>query len=81
MHEKPIIECRKQRERERQTLDGASIRKHALQLQFIRQTGQASAKASSDILGYLVSGNRDERELKLKKQETLIAACQNDRET
>lgn len=30
-----------------------SIRKHALQLQFPRQNGQASAISASDILGYL----------------------------
>lgn len=35
------------------TLRGPSLRKHALQLQLYRQTGQASAMSSSEVLGYL----------------------------
>jgi hypothetical protein len=40
-------------EKEKLTLIGVSNRKHALQLQFSRQNGHASAIASSAVLGYL----------------------------
>ena len=35
------------------TLSGTLLRKQAMQLQLLQQTGQALAKSSSDILGYL----------------------------
>ena len=41
------------RENEKLTFTGASKRKHALQLQFPRHTGQASAMSSSGVCGYL----------------------------
>lgn len=53
------------------TLTGASRRKHALQLQFPRQNGQALAISSSFVIGYLRNKPKDSqlRNLPMKNRE------------
>lgn len=70
---KESIEATKaQKELEKQTLTGTSMRKHALQLQFSLHTGQASAKASFGILGYLTYETKMEKFQKCRKIDSKV---------